>query len=421
MRISSLYIASLSFLTAACPINIGDVTVTDTATKGSDTSAGSTSGPSSTTGNPNTSNPDTTNADTTKADTTGPGTTNPDSAGTDTTDTGTGPNTTGLDTSTGPGTTGPGTTGDTTGGSSSTVGSSTTGGGADLNGWTKYRNVLIDNSLKNDLTDFQVYVEVTYDSDMLPDYADLRFTDETGTDLLPYWIELDTGPVKAYVWIRAPLIVADDITTIRMYYGNPNAAAGSDGFATFLFFDDFEAGQLDATKWKATAPIKVEFGQLKLTQGSVYTNKTASSFPGTTLEARAQWHAYEPNAGVSKLMAAQAQTDLANLIFIWFGGGLQGWDGQKFFSPQNENVGSIDAMNIHGLSLDSTDIWPRFNRGYSPSITMQLPYSYYVILGHPDGKLAQQKETRDIDVDWILVRRHAKPDPVTLIGGEKTP
>ncbi|MCA9557535.1 MAG: DUF2341 domain-containing protein, partial [Myxococcales bacterium] len=75
------------------------------------------------------------------------------------------------------------------------------------------------------------------------DLGDLRFVDRATGALLPYWAESDHR-----VQLRVP--VASLAHTIDVYYGAPDAASGSDGDATFDFFEDFSGG-LD--KWTVTS------------------------------------------------------------------------------------------------------------------------------------------------------------------------
>jgi hypothetical protein len=47
--------------------------------------------------------------------------------------------------------------------------------------------------------------------------------------------------VRATFWVEIDYIpVSPDLTTVYLQYGNPNASTTSNGFNTFLFFDDFE-------------------------------------------------------------------------------------------------------------------------------------------------------------------------------------
>jgi hypothetical protein len=109
--------------------------------------------------------------------------------------------------------------------------------------WTRRRPITIGNGFNPSvLVDYQVKINIDYDSDMKTDFSDLRFTSSDGVTLVPYWIENYGASVSAVVWVKVPIIPSSGQTTIFMYYGNPNASSSSNGSATFSFFDDFAEG-----------------------------------------------------------------------------------------------------------------------------------------------------------------------------------
>ena len=102
--------------------------------------------------------------------------------------------------------------------------------------------VTIDNNGNaNVLTDYQVKINVDYETEMQLDFYDLRFTD-TSDNILDYWIEDYIPGTSAKVWVNIPSIPGSGTTTIYMYYGNAGVGSESDGYATFDFFDDFKDG-----------------------------------------------------------------------------------------------------------------------------------------------------------------------------------
>ncbi len=119
---------------------------------------------------------------------------------------------------------------------------------ASLAGYTKRKSITISSSAS--LTDYQVKVDVTYDSDMLSSFDDLRFTLSNGTTELNYWTESVSAGVSAVVWVKVPSLAIGD-NTIYMYYGNASASTASNGDNTFELFDHFEGSSLDANKWTA--------------------------------------------------------------------------------------------------------------------------------------------------------------------------
>jgi len=74
---------------------------------------------------------------------------------------------------------------------------------------------------------------------------DVRFTTAGGETQLKYWIETsDTS--SATIWIKFDSIGTTD-TDFYIYYGKESETTTSSGEDTFIFFDDFESGDLD--KW----------------------------------------------------------------------------------------------------------------------------------------------------------------------------
>jgi len=104
---------------------------------------------------------------------------------------------------------------------------------------------------QEDLRDYQVRIVLNKNNFPLDkcrvDGNDIRFRDETGR-VLPYWIE-SWNSSQAIVWCKVPIIPANDMKTIWIIYGNPNANSMSNGDATFDFFDDFNGSVINSAKW----------------------------------------------------------------------------------------------------------------------------------------------------------------------------
>lgn len=106
--------------------------------------------------------------------------------------------------------------------------------------WIKRKTITVDNTLNpNNLTDYQVKVDVQYDSDMKADFSDLRFVEDDHQTLISYWIESYTPSDSAKVWLKVSAILGSDTKTIHMYYGNPSASSLNDPDNTFLLFINF--------------------------------------------------------------------------------------------------------------------------------------------------------------------------------------
>jgi hypothetical protein len=106
--------------------------------------------------------------------------------------------------------------------------------------WTARKRITVANSTGSSLTDHPVEVVLTYDDDMQADFDDIRFTDDTGTTTLAYWVESFTTASTATAWVNVPSIPANSSASMYVYYGNALASNAEDGESVFTFFDDFE-------------------------------------------------------------------------------------------------------------------------------------------------------------------------------------
>ena len=122
--------------------------------------------------------------------------------------------------------------------------------------WPYRKNITINNSANsNTLANYQVFVNVTYNSNMSSTFNDLRFTyynstsgNETG---LNYGIEKNVTSSYAEVWINVSQIPANSYQTVYMYYGN--LGASSTGNLTNVFENIFTQPSFEsATGWTYT-------------------------------------------------------------------------------------------------------------------------------------------------------------------------
>jgi len=196
--------------------------------------------------------------------------------------------------------------------------------------WSKRRAVTITNSMGETITNAQVYITVTYDSDMQTDFDDLRFTDSDGTTDLSYWIESYTPSTSAIVWIKIPEYTLGD-NTIYMYYGNDSVSTTSDPDTTFIFWDTFDTDtsgdytlEENATVWDTTNS-QVNCTQTENSHFIAYaTGKTEST--GLVYEARCK----------------SATPDVDNFMSIMFGR----QDSDNFYLLRLRN-GDLDQMELY--------------------------------------------------------------------------
>lgn len=158
--------------------------------------------------------------------------------------------------------------------------------------WTKRKQITVTNSNPASLAGYQVKIDVTYDSDMKPDFSDLRFIDEDGATSLPYWIESYVPSTSVTIWVRVPYVTGTGSSTVYMYYGNPAAASLSDAHSTFELFDDFERGYGTGWTVKATMPSPPKAdGSAAVYNGKLY---VFGGYDQTGGDPRAETYEYDP-------------------------------------------------------------------------------------------------------------------------------
>ncbi len=128
--------------------------------------------------------------------------------------------------------------------------------------WDYRQPITINNANNVTLTDYQVAVNVTYDSGMAGDFSDIRFAWLNYTDgkekETPHWVESRVNSSWAHVWINVKNIPVG-VTTVYLYYGNRNAInSTSNPTATFLAYDE----KFDLSKWLSSNHLGYNCGSV---------------------------------------------------------------------------------------------------------------------------------------------------------------
>jgi Cadherin-like beta sandwich domain/Domain of unknown function (DUF2341)/Divergent InlB B-repeat domain len=114
---------------------------------------------------------------------------------------------------------------------------------ANPNGWWNatwnYRASVNISGTGTALSNYQISVPVTYNSNMRSDFGDIRFVAADNATVLNYWMTNETAGVSATFWVLIPSIAASGKTKIYGYYGNSAAVTTSNIHTTFIFGDDF--------------------------------------------------------------------------------------------------------------------------------------------------------------------------------------
>jgi hypothetical protein len=110
--------------------------------------------------------------------------------------------------------------------------------------WTKRERIRVVNNATSSFANEQVQIALPYQSEMQSNFADLRFTDSSGTTSIPFWTESYITSATATLWVKVPSLPASSYSDIFVYFGNATATYAGVGTSTFSFFDDFEDGNI---------------------------------------------------------------------------------------------------------------------------------------------------------------------------------
>jgi len=124
--------------------------------------------------------------------------------------------------------------------------------------WTTRKPIKITNS---GAALYQYQIQLTINTSdyiaankMRADGADIRFADEDGKTLIPYWIGISTNLLSSSqntpIWVKVPIIPASSIKYIYMYFNNLSTATSlSDRNNVDDLYEDWESGTINLSKW----------------------------------------------------------------------------------------------------------------------------------------------------------------------------
>jgi flagellin-like protein len=303
--------------------------------------------------------------------------------------------------------------------------------------WSKRKTVTIDNTLNpNNLTNYQVILNVQYDSDMKADFSDLRITDSDQLTLIPYWIQSYVTSDSAKVWVNVPFISASSTKTICIYYGNIGATSVSDGYSTFpVLFNDFEGDSLPEG-WQVDGDtfgtMSIEDSLLKLTgeagssgiwkqrgvktsspvwendQALMYRVDSINYYPennrhlwylgGEATNYYVEFYSYEDKINVRdyNIIDYYSPTNWVGTEVVWLAK-ESGNSGNAYYYLNGELVDVIDGTGLHAThQFPALSVYFKARQG-----AMTIPNIDYVY------------------VDWVAIRKFEYPEPTHGGWGEE--
>lgn len=292
--------------------------------------------------------------------------------------------------------------------------------------WNKKREINITENSGSDLRNYSVAINVTYDSDMLANFSDLRFLNSAESEELGYWIESKSDSNWAYVWVKVPTLTASANTSIYMYYNGSVTATTSNISNAFLWGDDASSNKLSsyvtsgATSWNSgdeTYTIgstgaafrgKIQKGIYE--DGSKFRlkfNSSSAGYPGILFHTSSD---FSTTAGSGYLLLMQIGTD----HFDWYKTTL-GFNGR---SQIDDTSFTITANTYYIIEI--------FKEGTTTNITIHD--SDFVSLAsftstdntYTSGYVGYFAWDNFYKLDDIIIRNFTISEPTYFIGDEES-
>ncbi len=299
----------------------------------------------------------------------------------------------------------------------------------------KYRvPINISYSGSSPLYNYQVLVTLdsSFDwSHVSSNASDIRFTDSNGK-LLPYWIEYWDYGYKALIWVNVSRI-DPGTTTIYMYYGNSGVKSESDGYRTFVFFDDFSVWKGWNQLWSGIVEPYTFNGQPVLKK-DVYDDPNGGwKSLGTTLSNfRLLVKEYRPSTPTygGPYDRYGLTDDSNNGYFITRKAREDYWWSPQTFGIE-KRIGKLAVTLRYTYLNQPADTWyitelTKYNDVLTASIAYaSSPYNKLITVKATDN--SYNKFTRfevrgghPYYIKWIAVAKYTSPEPIPVVGSEQS-
>ena len=266
--------------------------------------------------------------------------------------------------------------------------------------WAFRVPISIDNTQSSvALNNYQVKISLpsTFDfANTQSNGNDIRFTASDGLTLLNYWIQsYSQAGQTGTIWVTVPTLPAGAVTTIYMYYDNPNAAAASSGSSTFPFFSDFSN-----PAWTSlpAMPFSTADATASVVNGKFY---IIGGYNNTATNPLASNYQFNPASGTYTAMASMPTARwglisgaIGNIIYV-FGGNTNSSNGtaaNQAYNPATNTWATLaslpSALAHQGITgcTNGTSMYLFYNNlayQYSPSTN-----SYTQLASMPDPMLS---------------------------------
>ena len=296
--------------------------------------------------------------------------------------------------------------------------------------WLKKAPILLNNTGNATvLTNYQVNLNITYDSDMNANFSDIRVVNDTSGTAVSHWIESKVDSFYANVWFNASSIPASVWTnsTYYLYYGNPSAASASNGTNTFMFFDDFAGSSLSSAWTLSGSPnVAVSGGIFTWTPVAAYSSVYNDVLRTVPYAVRTKANVKTPPSSSDSLTmirmsdnpATAVPTNLFTIGLTHLTTGNYRWWATASGATAYADAGNIAMDNSYHTfesKIKTGEITNYIDDKLQVTDTTDIPSSAMKL------EISGQPSAGQILVDWVLVRKYASPEPTGQVGAVQLP
>ncbi len=284
----------------------------------------------------------------------------------------------------------------------------------------KKREVQVSNSFSNaeNLINYQVTFNITYDSDMQPDFTDLRASDSTETTELNFLIYNYSYGSWAYGYVWLDSIPAGVVnTTFYFYYDNSTTVQSVSTWDTCYFYENHEDKTVGTsggyTLYQGTP------GTIENYSGVAYDGINYFMLNDSSTSTASNW--YKP-MNINNYSMGKFRLSVVANASGWVGNGTL-----QFYSTNNSglatrvildnNVQQTNTRNILEYQWNNSDVFRRYNElsgGYSAFTNFEAagdPGMYYLGIN--------SAQTGMLNWDSFCLTNWTYNEPVATIGDEQ--
>ena len=283
--------------------------------------------------------------------------------------------------------------------------------------------ITIDNSNNpNDLTDYQILLEINNDEQFFEDCnynkIYLEFYDEDKTTLLNHYVEeWDTENYNAKIWIKVPNIPANSTKKIYLKINVERTEDLSNPNAVFDLWDVFEGDSLDTEKWE----VEFRGNSYSVSDGILHIDDSDSGEDKSLFYSKktidkpfiVEMRARGSNSRIGTLAVDKAQ-DFIRWHWLWLGNKNALSDVKYSDTTQSIESYEVDFTTYENewhyfKTIFDGDHAKGYVRNEQRGTESTVEYTFGRSLGTYQVGFACYYTV--MEVDWIKVRKYTDPEP----------